>query len=203
MPPLAMTKRGGKVLSVRLHHGDDGGGDGARDPQAFGGVVGLDQQAAGVDDDVAAAEGLDDRVNGLVQVARPRSSPSSFSTSISTIRAALCCSVRALSWRVVTPDVRADDDQAAGFRGGVAGVGFLAAEFGADFLADAGADERRAHAVEELLAAAFRFFQAQGQGAQIVFGDDVRHDRGGVRGGVDGVGDGLGGDASDRVRAPG
>ena len=90
--------------------------------------------------------------------------------------------------------VRADDDQAAGLGRGVAGVGFRAGEFGADLLADAGAHERRAHAVEELLAAAFGLFQAQGQGAQIVLGDDVRHDRGGVRGGVDGVGDGFGGD---------
>ena len=95
-------------------------------------------------------------------------------------------------------DVRAHHDQAAGLGRGVAGVGFLAAELGADFLADPGTDERRADAVEELLAAAFGFFQAQGQGAEVVLGDDVRHDRGGVGGGVDGVGDGLGGDAADR-----
>ena len=91
-------------------------------------------------------------------------------------------------------DVRADNDQAAGLGGGVARVGFLAAELGADFLADPGADERRPNAVEQLLAAAFGLLQPQGQGAEVVFGDDVRHDRGGFRGGVDGVGDGLGGD---------
>ena len=114
------------------------------------------------------------------------------------MRAALCCSSEDLELAGGDAHVRADDDQAAGLGGRVAGVGLLAAELGADLLADAGADERRPHPVEELLAAAFGFLQAQGQGAQIVFGDDVRHDRGGVRGGVDGVGDGLGGDAGDR-----
>ena len=61
---------------------------------------------------------------------------------------------------------------------------------GADLLADAGAHERRPHAVQELLAAPLGLLQAQGQGSQIVLGDDVRHDRGGVDGTVDGVGDG-------------
>ena len=78
--------------------------------------------------------------------------------------------------------MRADDDQAARLGGRVAGVGLWAGERRTDLLADAGAHERRAHAVQELLAAAFGFLQAQGQGAQVVLGDDVGHDRGGVEG---------------------
>ena len=100
-------------------------------------------------------------------------------------------------------DVRPDDDQAAGVGGREARVRFLAAEFGADFLADAAPDERRTHPVEQLLAPAFGFLQAQGQCAEIVFGHDVGDDRGGIRGRVDGVRDGFGRGLGVPVRAGG
>ncbi len=74
-------------------------------------------------------------------------------------------------------DMRANNDEATGCRGGVAFVGLLAAECLADFLADAAADEGRAHPVEQLLAAAFGFLQSQGQCAEVVLGDDVGDDR--------------------------
>jgi hypothetical protein len=42
-------------LEGPVDDGDDGGGHRACDPQAFGGVISLDEQAAGVDDDVSTA----------------------------------------------------------------------------------------------------------------------------------------------------
>ena len=100
-------------------------------------------------------------------------------------------------------DVRADHDESPRRRRGVAFVSFLRGQRGADFLADAAADERRAHAVQELLAAAFRFLQAEGQGTEVILGDDVGHDRGGVGGGFNGIRDCLGGDGGVRCGCTG
>ena len=62
---LGDDEAGREGLERAVHHRDDGGGDGAGNPQARCGVVRLDEQAAGVDDDVAAAERVDDvRHNG-------------------------------------------------------------------------------------------------------------------------------------------
>ena len=45
---------------------------------------------------------------------------------------------------------------------------------------------------EDVSGEAFRFFQAEGQRTEVILGDDVRHNRGGVGSRLDGVGDRLG-----------
>ena len=194
MPPLAITNRGGKVFRVRL------------------------TTATTAADTVRAIRRLSAASSVLIRrrlVWTMTSPPWRASTTSSTVlsrcaaasagpgasrrrspRCGRSCarSVRALSWRVVTPTCEPTTIRppaSEGFCRRKASSPLSSVRISWPIRA---ADERRTHAVEEFLAAAFGFFEAEGQGAEVVLGDDVRHDRGGVGGRVDGVGDGLGGD---------
>ncbi|MNI62969.1 hypothetical protein D3C73_1183110 [compost metagenome] len=109
-------------LQRPVHNGHDGGGDGAGDLKARCGVVGLDEQAAGVDDDIALAKCVDDVGHNGCDVSVGFRVEQLLDVDLDDVgRAVLCGEVIELA--CCDADVRADHDQAAGCGRSVARVG--------------------------------------------------------------------------------